>query len=374
MELQILKSNLKQALDILKRISSKNSSLPILDNVLLETKKNYLELSSTDLELGVKYQALSKIKKQGKVAIPVNAFSNLINSLPDKPIDIKQKENDLSIKCEDYKANLKGLDPKEFPIIPKVDTEVFTTIKSSILLEGLSQVIDVVSPSKVRPEISGVYICFEKGGTILAATDSFRLAEKELNYSASVDEGKCIILPHKTAKEIINIFTDLERKLEVYFSENQIMLKAENSEKTEPNLKIVSKLVEGEYPDYREIIPDDYQTRITVSKSEFNNRIKTASLFGGKVNEIECRVKPDKKGLEILSQDPDLGKNKSFLSAKVEGEETEASFNWRFLRDGLSNIDTKEVVFELNGSGGAAVLKPTGEGDYIYVVMPIKAS
>lgn len=373
MELQILKSNLKQALDILKRISSKNSSLPILDNVLLETQKNYLELSATDLELGIKYQALSKIKSQGKAAIPVNAFSSLVNSLPDKPIDIKQKDKDLNVKCEDYKAKLKGLDPKEFPIIPKIKAEPFTAIKSSLLVNGLSQVIDVVSPSKVRPEISGVYICFEKGGMKVVGTDSFRLAEKELSYSVPVEEGKCVILPHKTAKEVINIFSELGRKLKVYFSENQIMLETEDSEKTEPNIKLVSKLVEGEYPDYEEIIPEDHKTRIVASKDEFKNRIKTASLFGGKVNEIKCEAKPDKKGLEVSSQDPDLGRNKSFLPAKVEGERTEVSFNWRFLKDGLSNIGTKEVIFELNGSGGAAVLKPTGETDYIYVVMPIKA-
>ncbi|MEF8846970.1 MAG: DNA polymerase III subunit beta [Candidatus Paceibacterota bacterium] len=372
MKLKILKQNLKQGLDKIKKVASKSSSLPVLDSVLLTTKKNHLELAATDLELGIKYEVLAKIKDQGKVAIPAKAFSNLINSLPEEEIQLKQKKQDLKIKCGNYESQLKGLDPKEFPIIPELEDE-FAEIKSSVLMEGLSQVEDIASPSKVRPEISGVYICFNKKEIKMVATDSFRLGEKTVSLSdTTLDSTRCLILPSKTARELMNIFKDQQRELKVFISENQIMFKTESPEKTQPEFQITSKLVEGDYPDYEKIIPDDHQTRLKLPREKFLNQIKAASLFGGKVNEVKCKTSD--KGLEISSEDPNLGKNKSVVSAEVEGEDSEASFNWRFVRDGLSNINTDQVIFEMNGGEGAATLRPDGDESYLYVIMPIKST
>jgi len=353
-------------------VASNSSSLPILDSVLSTTKKNHLELASTDLELGIKYEVLAKIKDQGKVAIPAKPFSNLINSLPEEEIELKQTKQDLKIKCGSYSSQLKGLDPKEFPIIPELEDK-FAEMKSSVLMEGLSQVEDIASLSKVRPEISGVYLCFNKKELKAVATDSFRLGEKTVSLpDATLESTRCVILPSKTARELMNIFQEEERELKVFISENQIMFKTESPEKTKSEFQITSKLVEGDYPDYEKIIPDDYQTRLELSREKFLNQIKAASLFGGKVNEVQCKT--SKKGLQISSEDPNLGKNKSTVTAEVEGEKSEASFNWRFVRDGLSNISTDQVIFDMNGEEGAATLKPKGDDSYLYVVMPIKST
>ena len=373
MKLKILKQNLKQGLDKIKKVASKSSSLPVLDSVLLTTEKNHLELAATDLELGIKFKVLADIKDQGKVAIPAKAFSNLVNSLPEEEIELKQKKQDLKIKCGNYSSQLKGLDPKEFPIIPELDDK-FAELKSSVLMEGLSQVEEIASPSKVRPEISGVYVSFGRKELKMVATDSFRLGEKTVSLSdVTLDSSKNVIIPSKTARELMNIFKDQQRELKIFISENQIMFKTESPEKTEPDFQITSKLIEGEYPDYEKIIPDDRQTKLELSREKFLNQIKAASLFGGKVNEVECKAIPD-KGLEISSEDPNLGKNKSVVSADVEGEESGASFNWRFVRDGLSNINTDRVILEMNGEEGAATLKPKGDDSYLYVVMPIKST
>lgn len=373
MKLKILKQNLKQGLDKIKKVASKSSSLPVLDSVLLTTKKNHLELAATDLELGIKYEVLAKIKDQGKVAIPAKAFSNLINSLPEEEIELKQKKQDLKIKCGNYESQLKGLDPKEFPIIPELEDK-FAELKSSVLMEALSQIEDIASPSKVRPEISGVYLCFNRKEIKAVATDSFRLGEKSVSLSdTTLNSSQCLILPSKTARELMNIFQDQQRDLKIFISENQIMFKTESPEKTEPEFQITSKLVEGDYPDYEKIIPDDHKTRLKLPREKFLNQIKAASLFGGKVNEIKCKAIPD-KGLQISSEDPNLGKNQSVVSAEVEGEELEASFNWRFVRDGLSNINTDQVILEMNGEEGAATLKPQDDDSYLYVVMPIKST
>lgn len=372
MKLKILKQNLKQGLDKIKKVASKRSSLPILDSVLLTTKKNHLELAATDLELGIKYEVLAKVKDQGKVAIPAKAFSNLVNSLPEEEIELKQSKQDLKVKCGNYSSQLKGLDPKEFPIIPEIEDK-FAELKSSILMKGLAQVEEIASTSKVRPEISGVYISFNKKELKMVATDSFRLGEKTVSFpDTTLNSTRNLILPSKTARELMNIFQDQQRDLQIFISENQIMFKTESPEKTQPEFQITSKLVEGDYPDYEKIIPDDYQTRLKLPREKFLNQIKAASLFGGKVNEVKC-VASD-KGLEISSEDPNLGKNKSMVSAEVEGGKSEASFNWRFLRDGLSNINTKQVIFDMNEEEGAAMLRPDKDDSYLYVVMPIKST
>lgn len=372
MEIKILKQNLKRGLDKIKKVASKSSSLPILDSVLLTTQKNHLELAATDLELGIKYEVLAEVKDQGKVAIPAKPFSNLINSLPEEEVELKQDDQDLKIKCGNYSSQLKGLDPKEFPIIPELEDK-FAELKSSVLMEGLSQVEEIASPSKVRPEISGVYACFNRKELRMVATDSFRLGEKTVPFSdTTLDSSQCVIIPSKTARELMNIFQDQQRGLQIFISDNQIMFKTESPEKTEPDFQITSKLVEGDYPDYEKIIPDEHQTRLKLPREKFLNQIKAASLFGGKVNEVKCKAL--KKGLKISSEDPDLGKNESLVSAELEGEKSEASFNWRFIRDGLSNIDTDEVIFEMNGEEGAATLKPTDDESYLYVVMPIKST
>lgn len=373
MKLKILKQNLKQGLDKIKRVASKSSSLPVLDSVLLTAKKNHLELAATDLELGIKYEVLANVKGQGKVAIPAKTFSGLVNSLPEDEIQLEQKKQDLKVECKNYSSQLKGLDPKEFPIIPELEDK-FAELESSVVVKGLSQVEEIASPSKVRPEISGVYISFEKKELKMVATDSFRLGEKTVPLSdTTLSSTTTLILPSKAARELMNIFQDQQQTLQIFISENQIMFKTESPEKTQPEFQITSKLVEGEYPDYEKIIPDDYQTRLELSRERFLNQIKAASLFGGKVNEIECEVKPD-QGLQISSEDPNLGKNQSVVPAEVEGEPSAASFNWRFIRDGLSNITTDRVLFEMNGGEGAATLKPKEDDSFLYVVMPIKAT
>jgi len=372
MKLKILKQNLKQGLDKIKKVASKSSSLPVLDSVLLTTKKNHLELAATDLELGIKYEVLAEVKDQGEVAIPAKAFSNLINSLPEEEVELKQTKQDLKIKCGNYQSQLKGLDPKEFPIIPELEEE-FAELKSSVLMKGLTQVADIASPSKVRPEISGVYISFGKKEIKMVATDSFRLGEKTVSLpDTTLNSTQNVIIPSKTAQELMNIFQDQQRELKIFISDNQVMFKTESPEKTEPEFQITSKLIEGDYPDYEKIIPDDHQTKLELSREQFLNQIKAASLFGGKVNEVKCKA--TKKGLEISSEDPNLGKNKSVVSAEMEGEKSEASFNWRFVRDGLSNIKTDQVIFKMNGEEGAATLIPKGDDSYLYVIMPIKST
>lgn len=380
MKLTILKENFKKGLNITERVISKSLTLPILNNILLSAEKNFFKLTATDLEIATNWWTLTKVEEEGKIVIPAKILGNFLTFLPDKPVSLETKDNILHIEAGNYRAQIKGFDPEDFPIIPQVSTQEFIEIPSSIFCHGLSQVVDFTLPSQAKPEISGIYFVFQKNLIKITATDSFRLGERKLYLDKTVasadfsDKEISFILPQKTAREIINIFSEEGADLKIYFSPNQILFETLMEETAHPKIHLFSKLVEGDYPNYQEIIPKKFDTQVVLEGNEFLNQIKSASLFSGRINEVKLKINPKKGGVEISSQNPDLGEHQGFLPAKIKGEELEISFNYRFLAEGLLNMKNQEVIFELNKEEGPGVLKPAADASYIYLVMPVKAS
>jgi DNA polymerase-3 subunit beta len=374
MKIEILKENFKNGLGITERIVGKNLSLPILDNVLISAEDNFLSLSSTDLETAIKLWILTKIIKKGKVVVPVKFLSSFISLLPNEKIILEEKNQGLYIECKSFKNKVQGFNPEEFPLIPEFENSEYLEVDNKKLCEGLSQVVDVASPSQSRPEISGIYFIFSKNSIKIVATDSFRLAEKNIILEKPVKRDISFILPQKPAREIMNILEEKEGKLKIYFLPNQTMFEFGMQEVAHPQIQIISRLIEGEYPNYEEIIPKKFKTHIILKRDEFLSQVKAASLFSGKINEIKIKADPQSKEVQISAQDPDIGQSQSSIPAKIEGELIEASFNHKFLIDGLLNIKSSEVIFDLSKEEGPCVLKPVGDISYIYVVMPIKST
>ena len=374
MKVEILKENLKNGLNVVEKIVGKNPSLPILDNVLMQTEDNFLCLSSTDLETAVKLWILTKIVKKGSVVVPAKFFSNLVSLLPNEKITLEEKKQGLYIECKNFKNQIQGFNPEEFPLIPEFENLEFLEIDNKKFCQGLAQIVDVASPSQSRPEISGIYFIFSKNLIKIVATDSFRLAEKSIVLEEPLKKEISFILPQKPAREIINILGEKEGKTKIYFSPSQTMFELPMKDAARPQVQIISRLIEGEYPNYEEIIPTKFKTHIIIKRDEFLSQIKAASLFSGKVNEIKIKANPETKEVEISAQDINVGESKSSISAKIEGEEIEASFNCKFLSDGLLNIKSSEVIFDLSREDGPSILKPVGDASYIYVVMPIKST
>jgi len=374
MKITILKNKLKEGVSIVERVAQKSLSLPILNNILLKGEKNLISLTATNLEIGLRWWALAKIEKEGEILIPARLFSSLINFLPEGPLEVESEGLFLNIKSENYHSRIKGFNVEEFPLLPQLNQEEKVSINSSVFCQSLSQVFDISSLSSVRPEISGVFFHFQKEGIKIVATDSFRLGEKKIFSNLPLTKEYSFILPQLTAKEIVNVFSEKEGDLHIYFSPNQVLFESILPETKHPYIHLISRLIEGDFPDYQAIIPKKYGTQLILSKSEFINQIKSASLFSGKINEVKLNILPQKGKLEIFSQNPDLGEYKSSLLGKIKGKPLSVSFNHRFLTDGLLKIKTAEVVFELTSEEEPAVLKPVGLEDYLYVVMPIKTS
>lgn len=374
MKLLVLKENFKNGLNLVERLSGKNLSLPILETVLISAEKNFLNLTTTDLETVISWWGLAKVEKEGKLASPTRHLSSFVSLLPKNSIDLEAQNTTLYIKGGNFKNQIKSFSPDDFPVIPKIKNNTPLLINNAPFINGLSQVVEVTSSTSVRPEITGIYLNFKKDALKMVATDSFRLAEKTLFFEKKIDKEYSLILPQKAVRELINTLSEKQGKLSVYFSPNQVLFELPMSETTHPQLQIMSKLIEGEYPPYQELIPKKYETQLILSRGEFLSQLKAAGLFSGKVNEVKLKINPEKKGMELFSQSADVGQNQSFLPGTVNGKKMDTSFNWRFLVDGLLNINTSEVIFELNGEEGPAVLKPVDDPTYLYIAMPIKGS
>ncbi len=372
MNINLLQSKLKEGLNIIGRGSSKSTSLPVLKNILLKTEKNFLNLSSTDLEIGVKWWSLVKVEKEGELTVPYNSFSSFINLLPNKKINLNNENNNLLIECDDYKTQINGINAKEFPIIPKIKEKEKININSTVLTDSLLQIIDIPSLSKVKPEISGILFSFEKKELKIVATDSYRLAEKKVFFKESINNNFSFILPQRTAREFIYIFKDIDKNIDVIFGENQILFRVMMDDFKEPYIELTSKIIEGNYPDYESIIPKKLKTQIILEKDEFLNKIKAANVFTSKVNEINLSFQPDKGEVVIKSSNTDLGNYETKIKGRAEGENLDISFNCKFLLDGLVNIKSSEIVFEVTDENSPGVLKPVGKSDFLYVVMPVK--
>jgi DNA polymerase-3 subunit beta len=373
MKIEILKENLKNGLSVVERIIGKNLSLPILDNVLISIEDSFLNLISTDLETAVKLWVLTKIVNKGSVVVPAKLLSSFVSSLPNDKITLEAKEQNLYVECNSFKTQIQGYNPEDFPIIPEFKDAEFLEVDNVRFCQGLTGVIDFTSPSQTRPEISGVYFSFSKTNIKMAATDSFRLAEKNITLEKPVEKDHSFILPIKPAREVLHILEGKEGLVKIYFSNNQVLFELPMKEVKHPQIQITSRLIDGEYPNYQDIIPTKFKTHIIVKKDEFLSQIKTASLFSGKVNEVKVSVNIEKKEVEVFAKSADVGESRSSISAKVEGEPIEVSFNYKYLSDGLMNIKSSEVMFDISKEEGPCILRPVGDASYLYVAMPIKS-
>jgi len=374
MKLTLLSEKLKKGVEIISKIPIKKLSLPILENVLVTAEKNFLILNVTDLESGIFWKTLAKVESEGKICIRKKVIESFVNFLPQGKIELEKKDLTLQIKSENFLTKIKGEDPEEFPIIPQPKEGEFILTSSQIFCEGLSKVFNLPSPSLGRPEISGVLLDFSPEGIKFVATDSFRLGEKRISQKLDISKPYSLILPQAGAKEIFNIFSKEDREIKIYLSPNQIFIETQMIETPEPEIIFTSRLIEGEYPNYEEIVPKKFETEAVLKTEEFFKKIKTASLFSSKINEVKLKFLPKEKKVEILSENPDLGEFKSEIFSQIKGKEMKISFNYKFLLDGISSMAKEDFIFYLTNPEGPAMLRPKDDQSYYYLLMPIKMS
>lgn len=358
----------KKIISLASHLCSNNLTLPILNNVLLELRNNLLEVSSTNLEIGLSIVLPVEGEEEGKVTVPGKILSDFVSSLPEGNLKIEEKDFQLNLHCKGFKAKILGQDPKDFPILPQVKEKNLIELEASELISGFSKVSHIVSPSDSRVEISGILIKLAGKNLKLVGTDSIRLAEKTLNLSEEVKKVS-VIIPQKTAVECGYVFSNTKGLIGVAINPSQIAFHFKPQDKLEPKITLISRLIEGEYPEYEEIIPKENKTTAIIDKEEFQKKIKIASLFSSRIQDVKLEIEPPKK-ISISSTSAEIGEAVSTIEGKIEGEPLEITFNWKYLLDGLSVIDSSEVFFGVSDSTLPAILKPVGDQTYLYVLMP----
>jgi len=370
MKFVAIRSNIKEAVSITERVIGENLNLPILKNVLIETGNEGITFTTTNLELAITCFVSGKVIEGGKVTGPLPLFSNLITNLQTDRLNFSKKNNTLEVKTDNYTAILQGLPAEDFPITPKIkNPNENLTIKSALLKEGIQQTIVASQFSDLRPELNVILFDFSLDTLRLVATDGFRLAEKSIPqnfFTSNYKEPFKVLIPLKTAQEVLRMSKD-EEMVKIFRDENQILFKTERAE-------LISRLTEGNFPDYSPIIPKKFTTEVIANKEEFSNAVRLAGIFGQKNSEAKIIVRQDKKTMEVSSADQVLGENSYLLPAKIKGEPIEAFFNWRYLTDPLKAIKTEEIFVGFQEENNPALLRPMGDNSYFYILKPILKS
>jgi len=377
MKISTLQENLKQGLFTVSHIAGKNINLPILNNVMIEAKEGNIKLVATNLEIGVVSTIRGKVEEDGVFTVDSKTINDYVSLLPNKKINIEQKENKIIIEADNYKTKILGQGAEDFPLIPEVERGSFFSANIGEFKKALSQTIFAVANSETRMELSGVLFNFTKNKLIMAATDSYRLAEKSVAVKTNFnsDGDKKIIIPAKTLQEVVRIIsglqeTDKEKKEEAevkfYISENQILFIAGNTE-------LVSRLIEGQYPDYRQIIPPESKTTVIINRSELIRAIKASALFSKTgINDVSLDFPAGKNQAVISSASGQTGENTTEIEAEVNGDDNGVVINYKYLLDGLNNIDGENVKITIIDSNTPCILRPETGDDYLYIIMPIK--
>jgi DNA polymerase-3 subunit beta len=373
MKITCTKENLSKALSIVSGIANKSLNLPILGNVLIKADDQKTELISTNLEVAVVVHIRSKVDEPGSFTVPSRTLSEFINLLSEEKVEMELKGNELMINCGRSSTKIKGTPADEFPVIPSIGQGSGFLLSAEELKQGVGQTISSLARSDIRPELSGMYFGFNTPyykGLILAATDSYRLAEKKVQIKQGDGEFK-IIVPGRTTSEMMRIlslvdFENNEKNVRFLISENQIALHFGNTQ-------LISRLVEGNYPDYAQIIPKDFKTTATLNTEKLIKETKTASLFTTTgVNAINCEVDNQQGVIKLSSVSSQTGEYHSEIPADISGESNKTTLNHRYVLDGLNNIKSESLELRIINADSPCLIVPKNDKTFLYIVMPIR--
>lgn len=362
MIITINQKQLKENLMITEKIISHNLSLPILQNIVLKTEQGRVKIISTNLEIGVNCWLGAKIEEEGEIAIPAKIFTNFINNIESEQITVTTKDNMVLIDAENFKTKIIGFAAKDFPIIPKSKTSPFIYLEADQLYALISSVLESTSLSETRPELAGVLIRFFSSKIESAATDSFRLAEQTI-FCEGGQEEQSVIIPKNMAQEILRVLAVKSGKVAVAISENQIFF-------TIGEVEIVSRLIDGHYPDYKRIFPEKVAAKILLPKEGLEKSIRLASIFTSQIADI--KIQANKEGLKVLAKNSDKGEVDLMVPGMLKGEPFKITVNYRYVLDGLKNIFTEKLIMEFTGEDSPLVIKPEGKSNFVYLIMPLR--
>jgi DNA polymerase-3 subunit beta len=373
MKLSCLQENLNHGLNVVGRAVAARTTLPITNNILITTDQSRLKLAATNLEMAITCWIGAKIEEEGAITVPARLLTEFISSLPNDKIDISlsPRTKTLELKCARFEARISGVDAKDFPPIPKVEEGVTTKVEVNVLQQGINQVAFAAAVEESRPVLTGVNAQFKDDSLTLAAADGFRLAVFSLPLATPVEEPSEAIIPARTLAELNRLTADQEEAVEITVNPNksQALFRLKD-------IEIVSQLVQGTFPNYTQLIPQSFNTRMIVSVDEFLRATKTASIFArdgsGIVRLVITPGAAETPGkLTVSARSEEIGDDVGEIDATVEGEESKVAFNGKYLTEVLGVLRETQVALETTNASSPGVLRPVGVDNYLHVVMPM---
>jgi len=363
MQLQVTQENLNRALGTVARVANARNPLPVLANVLLRVDNNRLSLSATNLDIAITQFIGAKITAGGSITVPARLMQDFIGSLPDGVIDLSLEDTKLHITTERYNSVINGIVADDFPVMPSITGGSTWNVPAATLKKALQQVAFAASADESRPVLTGVLLHTVGGRLYLAATDSYRLAEKDLGLNKL---EVSMLVPASAMQDLLRILGDSEEDVSITHDDQQVLFRV-------GDVELVARLLEGKYPEYRKLIPQQFAVTATLKRPDFLNVTKVSSLFAREsAGSVTVEVDEASSKLSIRSVASQLGENTATAEAEVHGSGS-ITLNSRYLLDALQALTTDSVVFSFNGKLEPTLLKDAGGTDYTHIVMPLKS-
>lgn len=366
MKIECVQEKLRTAIGYAEKISGKHMTLPVLSCLLLEaTSKGGLVIKSTNLDLGIEISVPAKIEEEGTVAVPAQVINSFVGGLVGEENSVKlvTDQNNLKVGTSRSSGVIKTMPADDFPNVPRVEKNNSFSFNAQEFVKGLKSVWYSSSVSSIKPELSSIYIYCDGEFIIFAATDSFRLAEKKVKMKKTKDFGQ-ILLPFKNIPEIVRVLESIHDEVEVNLDKNQISFSYQG-------IYLISRVIDGVFPDYKQIIPKTNTTEVTVLKQDLVNALKLSNIFSDKFNQINFKVNPSSKKCEIKTRNNDVGENITNLDAAIAGDAIEINFNYKYIADCFQSIDSDSVTLYFNGLNKPMVISPVSDTSFRYLVMPM---
>ncbi len=372
MRLSCLQENLSRGLSVVGRAVATRTPLPITQNVLLSTDQSRLKLAATNLEIAITTWIGAQIEDEGSLTVPARLLTELVNSLPEERIDIASADQPASmdLKCARFEAHVNGAGADDFPPIPTVESGVIARIEADVLRSAVNHVAFAAATEDSRPVLTGTKVELNGQDFTFAAADGFRLSVFRGSLAEPVSEDVSFIIPARSLQEVNRLIANQEGAVEFTVTppKSQALFRLDNVE-------VVSQLVQGTFPNYAQLIPQDHATRVVVGREEFLRATRSASIFardGSGIVRLQISGEGEGK-LSISSRAEELGDNQGEIDATVEGRESEAkiAFNSKYLMEVLDVLEEDRVALEISTPSSPGVIRPTDDDRFLHVVMPM---
>ena len=363
MKLQVTQENLNKALSTVARVANSRGTLPVLANVLIKTVNGRVSIAATNLDIAITHYIGAKVADEGSITVPARLMQDFVNSLPSAVISLDLDEYRLNIATDQYQSVINGVSAEEFPVMPAIEGGKPWTVPGPQLKKSLQQVVMAASTDEARPVLTGILLHTNEGKLYMAATDSYRLAEKQLGPNT---ENISLLVPVSAMQDLLRIVSDFEGDVTISNDEQQILFQV-------GDVELVARLIEGKYPDYRKLIPQSFTTTATLKRADLLNVTKVSSLFAREsAGSITINVDEATQNISIRSVASQLGENTAKADAKITGVGV-ITINSRYLLDALHALNGDDVLFAFNGKLEPTVIRDPAADDYTHIIMPLKS-